>query len=120
MDSGSALIVALIVVGGGFEYYRRERNHRAMLASLERGQWVPLQARSPAVWRLLGEGLVAILLAAASALMFYAGLRGTPSRTVLYGMGTLFCAMMVIVALMLVRDARQRRQSSSASLGEKP
>jgi len=120
LDTGSVIVVLLIGVWGGLEYHRREQKHKAILASFERGGLEHPQTSPPAVSRLFGEALVAILLAAGSALMFAAGLKISSSHLLLFSMGALFLAMTVIVALMFLRDARYKGRTSRVSSVEEP
>jgi|WetSurSiteA1Bulk_404760.scaffolds.fasta_scaffold133237_2 hypothetical protein len=120
METGSVAVTLVIAVWGVLEYQKRERHHKDLLACLEQGHYGRPQASSPSMGKLLGEALLTILLAAVSVLMFGAGLREDFSGPVLYGMAALFSAMMVIVALMLVRDVRRRGSTSHTSRAEKP
>ena len=117
MDTGSAILVLLIVAWGALEYHRREQHHEALLSSREQGRWVSPQTSTPPASKIVGEALVATLLAATSVLMFHAAIRGASSGLLLAGMGALFAAMTVIVAMMLLRDARRRARSSRISHG---
>lgn len=120
MDTGSTIIVCLIVVWGALEYHRRERSHKALLDALEQGRTLGAHRNSPRAATIVGEALVAILLGATSTLMIHAASRGADASLLLYGMGTLFVAMTLVVALMLLRDARRRRRSSRVSHGDQP
>ena len=120
MDTGSAVVVLLIVVWGALEYRRREQNHTEVLSSLEQGRWSGPQTSVLPASKLVGEALVAILLAATSALMFQAARRGVSPRLLLDAMGVLFAAMTAVVGGMLLRDSRRRWQRPSDSGPEEP
>ena len=120
MDTGSVIVVLLIGVWGGLEYHRREQKHKAALESLGHGGLKHPQASPPAVAKLFGEALVAILLAAGSALMCIAGLKGESSNLLLYSMAAVFLSMTVIVALMFLRDLTHRRRMTGVSTQEEP
>jgi hypothetical protein len=118
MSTGSVILVVLIAVWGVLEYQRRERKQKTLLASISQG--APLAGRTiaPAVWKLLGEATVALLLGATSVLMLYGGGQDRADPGLLYGMSALFGVMMVLILLMLVRDMRTRRLTRHEQRGK--
>lgn len=120
MDQSSVIVLILIAAWGGLEYRRRERKHKALLVSLEQAGWQLPPSSAATLSKLIGEVLVAVLLAASSGLMFYAGMAGTRTYSLLYFLGALLFAMMVIVVLMFLRDAGRRSAASTVSGTEEP
>ena len=115
MSTGSVVLLILIAVWSTLEYQRRERKHKALLALLAKGTSLCSGTIAPAAWKLLGEAVLAVLLAITCVMMLYGGGRQLASPGLLYGMGALFGAMMVLTLLMLARDVRKR-----SSLSQKP
>ena len=111
MSTGSVLLTLLIAFWAVIEYRRRERRHDEVLKMIREGKSPAPPAEVPTRWKLGGEALFVLLLAAASALTIRGGAEAMADPWILTGMGLLFGIMMVLVLLMLGRDIRIRKST---------
>lgn len=114
MHYSDLLIPACIILWAGFEYHRREQNHKEKMAFLERGLIPPESSPVPPRWQLWTTGFTTLCLFAFVCGMVLLGLQTEPR----YAVGFFFIALpffLISIVLFLIfrRDYRMVRGLSN-------
>jgi len=98
-----------IAMYGGFEYHRREQNHKMTLLALRYGKEPPESPQKPQLWRLVTTTTVCLVLFVASFGLL------AQSRQIIYGayamyiLAGLFFAVGLALAFVLAGDLKAYR-----------
>jgi hypothetical protein len=113
MDYTSILIIIAFLGYGVFQYQRRDREYRAMILQMARGETPVRKSEQPALWKLTALGGVSVLVAG-FAIGCFLGVLKRAQAVFMIPMtliGVFSLIILVLLVLMFVRDLRAFRAS---------